>query len=332
LDLLMSDRIPILNGLRAISILFVLASHLLPLGPKAWRLNETVATLGMTIFFSLSGFLIASQLLHDEDVLSFLVRRVARIWPLILAYTFFIYVILDPDFKKFIFTNLFVINYLTQYMDNENGHLWSLCVEIQFYLSIALAVAIGGRRAVYLAWPACLIITALRVCFGARIDNMTHLRVDEILVGCCLAGTYQYWNAGFRTKTARLLLAGILTLGSCWPFGGPMQYFRPYFTALLFISTVTLSTSSFAYPMLCSRPLSYVAEISYSLYVIHPLLTHGWFEGQSMLEKYAIKRPLSLLLTFILAHVSTFYWERPFIRLAKRMTQAPISPPVVKTG
>ena len=37
----------VLDGWRGISILLVLAAHLLPLGPKAWRLNETAGPMGM---------------------------------------------------------------------------------------------------------------------------------------------------------------------------------------------------------------------------------------------------------------------------------------------
>jgi len=57
-------RFPALDGWRAISILLVLAGHLFPLGPKAYLINESIAALGMAIFFTLSGFLITTTLLH----------------------------------------------------------------------------------------------------------------------------------------------------------------------------------------------------------------------------------------------------------------------------
>src|SRR5689334_14512129 len=103
-------RLPILDGYRAASIIFVLCGHLLPLGPKTWRFNEAIASLGMTMFFSLSGFLIASQLLRDQHVGRFLVRRMARIWPLVLIYTLVVYVALQFAPDRFVFTNLFLVN------------------------------------------------------------------------------------------------------------------------------------------------------------------------------------------------------------------------------
>ena len=56
------DRIGMLDGWRALSILAVLASHWLPLGPHAWGLNAAVGAAGMAIFFTLSGLLIVQLL------------------------------------------------------------------------------------------------------------------------------------------------------------------------------------------------------------------------------------------------------------------------------
>ena len=59
---LVSKRIPLLDGWRATSILLVLGSHLLPLGPKVLGLNEAAGAMGMALFFTLSGFLITQFL------------------------------------------------------------------------------------------------------------------------------------------------------------------------------------------------------------------------------------------------------------------------------
>ena len=78
----MKNRFSALDGWRGLAILFVLAGHLLPLGPKILQMNAAVATSGMVIFFNLSGFLIANILLHDQNIISFLIRRFMRIVPL----------------------------------------------------------------------------------------------------------------------------------------------------------------------------------------------------------------------------------------------------------
>jgi peptidoglycan/LPS O-acetylase OafA/YrhL len=75
-----------LDGLRASSIMLVLACHMLPLGPRWLRLNETAGATGMAIFFSLSGFLITRNLLSGQSVPTFLLRRGAPILPLAYLY------------------------------------------------------------------------------------------------------------------------------------------------------------------------------------------------------------------------------------------------------
>ena len=66
------SRLPALDGWRGISILCVLAGHMLPLGPKFLQFNEMIATTGMSLFFILSGFLIVSMLVRNDNVASFL--------------------------------------------------------------------------------------------------------------------------------------------------------------------------------------------------------------------------------------------------------------------
>lgn len=185
------DKFPVLDGLRAISILLVLACHLLPLGPKGLQLNETAGPMGMSLFFALSGFLITSGLMRNPDIHQFMLRRLARILPLAYAYTIIVFVIFSFDPRALLWTNLFAVNYLTQYLNALNGHFWSLCVEMQFYLAIALVVLVAGRKGLWVVWPACLAITLLRVNAGAYIALETHLRVDEILSGACVATLYR---------------------------------------------------------------------------------------------------------------------------------------------
>ena len=314
------DKFPVLDGLRAISILLVLACHLLPLGPKVLRLNETAGAMGMSLFFALSGFLITSGLIRNPQVHEFLVRRLARILPLAYAFTFVVFLILSFDPKALLWTNLFVVNYLTQYLDTGwTNHFWSLCVEMQFYLAIAIVVSIAGRKGLWIVWPACLIVTLLRVNAGAYIAIETHLRVDEILSGACVATLYSN-RVTFKGPLALVVMAALLWAISSWPLADGFQYFRPYTTAMLLIAALQYGAVNTT-TLLASRSMRYVARISYALYVVHPATALGWMNEGSTMTKYLLKRPISFALTFILAHISTFYWESLWQSAARKSLQ-----------
>jgi peptidoglycan/LPS O-acetylase OafA/YrhL len=302
-----TEKFPVLDGLRAISILLVLGCHLLPLGPKAMRLNETAGAMGMSLFFALSGFLITSGLLRNPSISEFLVRRLARILPLAYAYAFTVLLLFSFEPTALLWTVLFLENYLTQFLTAWTGHLWSLCVEMHFYLLIAITTIMFGQKVRWILWMACLTVTLFRVNAGAYVAIETHLRVDEILAGACIAMLYPN-RVKIKYALVFLIFASSLWALSSWPLVGAFQYFRPYATALFVLATLHYGTTNAA-NLLASRPLRYIATVSYALYVIHPATALGWMNEGSTGTRYLLKRPISFALTFLLAHLSTFYWE-----------------------
>ncbi len=315
-----SVRFAVLDGWRAVSILTVLACHMFPLGPDAWQLNEAAAPLGMSLFFTLSGFLITSNLWKNLCLPSFLIRRLARILPLAYLATIIYLTLQHKSLEYYVTHLLFSLNYRTEYGTPLTSPFWSLCVEIHFYLVITYLVGFYGRRGI-LALPLIgLAITAWRVHTGVYVGNATHERGDEILAGVTLALIYldQLGPVGrtMRRWLATVPLAVFLVafLVTCHPASGWLQYFRPYLGAAVVGHTLFATGKRFT--LLTSQPMRYIAEISYALYVIHPLCRFGWFGSGTVVAKY-LKRPLTLLLIFGLAHLSTFYYERHWIALGK---------------
>src|ERR1700730_17785784 len=153
---------------------------MLPLGPKFLQLNASAAAMGMSLFFALSGFLIASRLIHNADVPEFLVRRLSRIVPLAYAFTLLTAGILYFDPKTMLWMGTFLLNF-RDHLASYNAHFWSLCVEMHFYLAIAVVVAVAGKKGIWIVWPACLAVTMLRISEGVYGSIQTQLRVDEIL-------------------------------------------------------------------------------------------------------------------------------------------------------
>jgi peptidoglycan/LPS O-acetylase OafA/YrhL len=313
--------LPALDGWRGISILCVLAAHLLPLGPKAWHLNDAMGPLGMALFFTLSGFLITRFLLTHHSVLDFLTRRAFRIVPLAwLSMVIMLWMAQAPA-SSWASHFLFYANLPPQTLTDVGSHLWSLCVEVQFYAAIALVVALFGRRGLYVLPLACVAITLHRTSAQAYVDIVSWRRADEILAGGVLAMAF---TQQFGAKPVQLLrglnpyvLMALLAVAS-HPSSGFMNYLRPYLAALLVGSTLVAAPGQLS-TVLNHRALRYIATVSFAVYIIHHPLNYTWLGTGDTLVRY-LKRPLLFAVTFALAHVSTFYFEQWFMALGKRLS------------
>jgi len=308
----------VLDGWRGISILAVLACHLLPLGPKAWRLNDAAGVFGMAIFFCLSGFLITSFLLKEPSVKAFLIRRLCRIVPLAWLAIPIGLAMAHASSPFYWHSFLFVANYPPFFLTPVTAHFWSLCVEMQFYAGIALIYGVLGKRALYWALPlSCLAATAWRVHVGAYVSIITQERIDEILAGAVMALVYHSHFRLWLGKVPTVVLL-LLYFVSTHPDSLMVNYSRPYLAAILVGST--LSRDTLLTPLLTARPLAYIASISYALYVWHPLVADTWLGSGAKIVKY-LKRPLLFAAVFAVAHASTFWYERHWIEAGKRWSR-----------
>ena len=313
------ERIPILDGWRAVSILAVLGAHLLPIGPKWLHLNDEAGAFGMALFFTLSGFLIVSFLDAGMPVKTFLLKRCARVVPL--SWAAMIFLVLIEKYDPVTIARNFSFNSNLPPVELFHGgeHLWSLCLEMQFYLTAAAIFLTSKPIAKWLIPLLCVSITTARIVSGTPISIITWFRADEILAGGIVALAYR-GRFGFTAKSA---LAKLPT----WPFllayvivshpdAGPLQYFRPYGAALLVGSSLT-NPPRWLERVLVTRVMAYIAEISYALYIIHGVLSHTWLGSGDKLVKY-LKRPLLFGATFALAHISTRYFEQPITRSVRQ--------------
>ena len=280
----------------------------------------------MSLFFCLSGFLITISLYRDPRAGPFLVKRLFRIVPAFLMVISLVYLIgIGLSLEGYLTNLFFVSNYLYEGLGPGTGHLWSICVEIHFYLTIALIVLLLGRRGLWLIPVMAVAVIGLRIAGEVYSSINTHLRVDEILFGGCLALYVIHRGQGFELKfLARnrlianliLLLVLILWFASSNLTGGWLNYLRPLFASAL-VGLLLLGYFPRLQKILSSGPLRYLANISYAVYLYHGMMAAGWFETGTSTEKYLLKRPLTFLLTWFAAHLSTFYWEMPLNRFAR---------------
>lgn len=314
-------RLPVLDGWRGISILVVLFSHMLPLGPNRYGMNLAFGYVGMAIFFTLSGFLITSTLYFHPSVRTFAIRRLCRILPLAWLYTAIALLVVHAGWHVWVAQMLFYSNLPPFWLTPLTGHLWSLCIEVQFYAGVGILFLLLRQRGLALLPLLCIAITLGRILTLDYASIVTLFRVDEILSGASLAFLFHSrYNEQLRRALAKIppTIPFLLLLLASHPSFPVLNYLRPYFAAAL-VGTTLFHEGSNWNRVLESNFLRYIATISFALYIWHPLSMYGWFEPADKILRYE-RRILSIALTFAAAHLSTFYFESIWINLGKRLT------------
>ena len=147
--------------------------------------------------------------------------------------------------------------------------------------------------------------------------------MDEILAGgvvALLVGGQISSAVIQRLKAIPVPVVILLLAASCHPVFEAHGFLalRPYCALVLIAQTIDRAQSPHL-ALLRSAPARYIAGISYALYVLHLSATAGWLgTGDSKLVIYA-KRPISILLAWAGAHLSTRYLEKPAMRLGRRL-------------
>ena len=342
-------RIPVLDGLRAVSIALVFLEH----GGDATgyhapgilrRVVGTIGTVGVDVFFAISGFLITLLLLrelHRTERISlkgFYVRRFLRLMPAAIVFllTVFVMQLLGRGSPMTAANWVHNLTYTVNFDPHPawvTGHLWSLSIEEQFYLLWPVAlVLLGPRRAgigavAWLLGAPVLRFVMLRIHPHdmGRFDNWTPIRVDCIAAGCLLA--LVAGNAEFRRRTqvsgpaAMLVVAGaVCVIFLSFIAGLKISVYgvtvghsvRALCIAALIWFSINHAETAWG-RLMEWKPFVAVGVLSYSLYLWQqPFLAP---KGQAW-----VSSPLhGLILAVSLATLSYVFVERPFLRLKDRL-------------
>jgi len=196
-------RRPGLDVVRGIAILMVMVSHL----RHGWRSEGSI---GVAIFFVLSGFLITALLLeerHDRgriDFKAFYARRARRLLPamiVMIAVVSAVKAAIGVQWRESLEAVLLYVSnwaYIGGVRMTWVQHTWSLAIEEQFYLvwPVVLVLALRLVRPIRLVPTLAVLMlasTAVRWALYAhgaaplRIYEGTDARADALLAGCALA-------------------------------------------------------------------------------------------------------------------------------------------------
>lgn len=291
-----------LDGLRGLAILGVLATHIVFLdhGDPTWSLRG--GFLGVDVFLVLSGFLIGGILIREAaetgtvDGHRFARRRAKRLLPPLVALLVIqaaVSIALGSGWveqaRQILLSLTFTANWQMSFGHDpplEVLHLWSLSLEVQFYVLAALGVWALRRR---LDRPRSLVAglcaAALAVaCWrwylyesGAAPGSLyerTDTRLDSLLLG--IAGVV-VWRSRLVGDSA-LRVAGIVgagTLAACWLLVEPTDVwlYRGGFTVIAAASVAAVLAATTGGGVVAGLAdvhwLRWVGGISFSLYLWH---------------------------------------------------------------
>jgi peptidoglycan/LPS O-acetylase OafA/YrhL len=368
---------PGLNGLRALAALSVVVFHLtLDFGnfnlspylfgtltdgaPKGFAM----AGFGVTIFFSLSGFLITYLLLAEKkqqeiNIPNFYVRRILRIWPLYYLYLIAAVIVIAYFGMRFsggvllcyIFFGAnfpFILENVPHIVETTLPflrHYWSLGVEEQYYLFWPWVVKkIKNKLEVFVIVFITVFILLkclLHFFFMHSIiaASFNVIRFDCMLIGSLGAIYYFNQQPSFMkiftskiTQACAWLIVVLLVLNIFHIASVIDHELVSVVTVMLVIGQITIKNRLVNLDL---KICDFLGKISYGMYVIHPLII--FFSGKLFkplqlptVIKYIAVYSFVIGLTILLAWLSYEYFEKRFLKMKMKFTTVASSN--VRTG
>ena len=259
---------------------------------------------GVELFFCISGFVILGTIERTANLRRFAIARFARIYP---AYLISAVISLATAYLahfRFLGLNAIAIALNATMLTGLTGtppidpSYWTLSYEVLFYLGAAVVWSLLGVRkrleVPCLVWLACSLVGHLvpwveehrRLCVLLNIDY-----ANLFVAGMML----YYVSQGSTSKLTipTLWAAFVLTLFPPEYNGGHLSQ-TSYITMIALFWTAIWIVSKSAGKFLNIRPLVFLGEISYSLYLIHQIVGFAFMRS---LLRVGLDTNVSILLT-----------------------------------
>lgn len=316
-----AERVASLTGIRAVAAILVMLTHAAYTTGKYTHgyvgLVYSRMEIGVPIFFVLSGFLLfapwvkaAASRGAAPSVRRYAWHRVRRIMPayivtVLAAFALYHFRTAGPNpghtweglFRNLTLSQIYTDNYLYSYLHQGLTQMWSLAVEVAFYVALPLlaylllvvlcrrrwrpGLLLTGLAGLALITPAWLILvhTTDFLPDGARLWLPTYLA--WFIGGMILAvlqpmGVRAYGMACVPLAVACYFIVSTPIAGA--PTTSPSELREALFKAAFYgviatlaVAPLALSDSGLYAKFLASRPMVFLGEISYEIFLIHLL-------------------------------------------------------------
>lgn len=378
----MSRRILDIEVLRGIAVLFVVIHHA-HINLYSWA-NSSLerfytyfgGAIGVDLFFAISGFVIARDLLPKLEqtvgddrvrvVLAFWVKRAWRLWPsawlwllvpLLLALGYnegHAFGSVRANIEATVAGLAQVANFRLAELFGRQEYgatavYWSLSLEEQFYIALPL-LAVFLRKYLVLIVAA---IALIQLIDPRETMYAIMFRTDALCLGILLAvfsrqRAYALACPNFLSNRLASLCFMLLLMGLLLTLGSHHLNVAPYrlsFVAVL--AVVAVFVASYDRNMLfhsqdwIRRPLIWVGERSYAMYLIHMpcfyFVREVWHRYSGGVppsqEQFVVFTVLATVLVLLLSELNYRFVEVPLRRLGSRIAQemVPIAQKTVVT-
>lgn len=317
---------PQLDALRAFAVILVLMHHWLP---EESVLNFTPnGTIGVTLFFVLSGFLISKILFHNRIAIAeerisaksviwrFYMRRSLRIFPIYFIVIFLCYNFsvesIQENFAYFVTYTTNILNFTSGNWMGSLSHLWTLSVEEQYYLVIPFfLIFLPQKYLLRSIWIFILLGPLSRlVIFGIygeehldiRATVLTFSAMDCFSLGTLLAYMRTYGDAAQNKKFDNWLWSVFLLAGVSFLFlitldqpvlSSLFMRLLLSFISLYLIDLAAKGVEGKAKLVLENPVILHLGKISYGIYLLHMFVPGMWDYVSDMFFQYAWIRWMS---------------------------------------
>lgn len=351
-------RQPGLDLLRALAIVLVVFYHAGLFGFELPHSIQRFGWIGVDLFFVLSGYLIAGQLLaarstgESPSLRRFFWRRALRILPayLVVVAVYFAlpalreYPTIPPLWKFLTFTQNLGLRGGTAF-----SHAWSLCVEAQFYLLLPFVlIALARSRRLAIAAPGIIILGGILLRatiafslvqngavpfrgFQPLIYYATWTRLDPLTLGVALAAIERFrpiwWSQLLRTAPWLWLIA-LPTIAFSLYLGenevmkvATCIWQFPLLAVGLALLLVCTVSPTLPFQRVAMPGAAFLASIAYSVYLSHKPALHfvaNYCRQHNIPSASPLAMCLWLALVLFIGVLLFFALERPFLRIRQR--------------